>query len=283
MRIFPIVLVIGFLLCSACKDRTRYVPEGLRLLTHQELMERARNQQFPDPNKVSYKWQNGKLVPPNKVGSLDFVKYTTDPYADESGTVRELVLRVATDSDRVLYQQLQGAFEEGPAPKVRDIDCTKMAALLQEVYDQRQSNLTMEGILTKEMQKDHLEIVLSIGAHCGMPNLSVVNESQMAAIWMTIKQSSYQFRKAFLPNLVLAVENGDIKEMNIASIKDKILMDEGKPQVYGTQVFRNDQGNWQLYGVEEPEYVDRRRKDIGFGALQEYLAQYDITFDIEQY
>ncbi|MFT4566356.1 MAG: hypothetical protein ACI9FN_001311 [Saprospiraceae bacterium] len=283
MRIFPFALIVTFFLCLGCKDRTRYVPEGLRLLEHQELMDRARSEQFPDPNKVVYKRQDGEIVPPNEVSSLDFVKYTTDPYVDESGIVRELVLRIATDADRVLYKQLQEAYEEGPAPKIRDVDCAKMASLLQGVYDERQENLNVDGNLTKAMQKGHLEMVLSIGASCGMPNLSVVNEQQMGAIWMTISQSSYQFRKAFLPNLVVAVENGDIEERNIAAIKDKIMMDEGKPQIYGTQVYRDDQGNWKLYGVEEPEYVDRRREDIGFGNLQEYLAPYKITFEVEQY
>lgn len=283
IRIFSISTFFILLVCVSCKDRTRYVPEGLRLLTHDELMERARNQQFPDPNTVIYKWRNGKTVPPNEVPSLDFVKYTTDPYVDESGKVKELVLRIATNEDRMLYQQLQAAFEEGPTPKVRDVDCSKMVELLQQIYDERQANRGTDGTISKEMQKEHLEIVLSIGAHCGMPNLSVVNETQMSAIWMTITQASYQFRKAFLPNLVLAVENGDIKESNIAAIKDKILMDEGKPQIYGTQVIRDEQGNYRLYGLEDPEYVDRRRKDIGFGTLQSFLDQYDITFDVEQY
>jgi len=246
-------------------------------------MTKARNQEFPDPNKVVYKWQNGKVVPPNEVGNLDFVKYTTDPYADETGEVKELVLRIATDADRVLYRQLQAAFEEGPAPKIRDVDCDKMADLLQEVYDERQANLGIDGKIAKAMQRGHLEIVLSIGAQCGMPNLTVVNETQMAAIWMTINQSSYQFRKAFLPNLVMAVENGDIKERNIATIKDKIMMDEGKPQIYGTQVYRDELGEWKLYGIEDPEYVDRRRKDIGFGPLQDYLNQYNLTFEVEQF
>ena len=282
-RLFTISIFLLIIITTSCIDRNRYVPEGLRLLTHTELMERARNQQFPDPNIVVYKWQNGETVPNTKVPSLDFIKYTTDPYADESGKVKELILRIATDADRIFYKQLQAAFEEGPSPKVRDIDCTKMAELLQMVYDERQLKIVANIELEREVQREHLEIVLSIGAKCGMPNLTVVNESQMSAIWMTMSKASYQFRKAFLPNLVIAVENGDMKESHIAAIKDKTLMDEGKPQVYGTQVVRDDQGDWRLYGLEDPNYVDRRRKDIGFGSLQSYLEQYEVTFDVEQY
>lgn len=271
------------MILGGCKNRKNYVPEGLRKLTPDELMQRARIRDFPDPEKVVYKWNDGKQVPDDEVPYLDFVKYTTDPYVDESGEVIELVLRLATDADRILYRQLQSAYEEGPPLKVRDIDCNNLPALLQQIYDEKQ-DLPANDEIARDQQRNHLETVLSIGTNCGMPTLQIVTQQQMSSFWLTIQKASYQYRKAFLPNLVQAVERGDIEEKNIAMIKDKIAMDEGRPQIYGTQIFKNNETDeWVLYPVEEPEYVDRRRKDIGFGPLKEYLAEYNIPFEVEQF
>lgn len=80
-----------------------------------------------------------------------------------------------------------------------------------------------------------------------------------------------------------SAENGDLQKTDIAMMKDRILMDDGKPQIYGTQISMNQEtGEWELYNLENPEYVNQRRKEIGFSPIEEYLTHFKLTFDIPQ-
>ena len=60
-------------------------------------------------------------------------------------------------------------------------------------------------------------------------------------------------------------------------------MHDGKPQIYGSQLREiNQSGKLEIYNLQEPEYVNKRRAKVGLGPLREFLAQIDIVFDVEQ-
>ena len=83
--------------------------------------------------------------------------------------------------------------------------------------------------------------------------------------------------KKYLPILEQSAEKGDIDQSMIALTKDRILLYEGKPQIYGSQVM--DGKLWDLY---KPEYVNQRRKEVGLDPIEDYLKVFDIKFDIPQ-
>ena len=51
-------------------------------------------------------------------------------------------------------------------------------------------------------------------------------------------------------------------------------MDEGKPQIYGSQI-KGD----KLYQLENPETVNQRRKEMGMGTIEDYLKNFNIEFN----
>ena len=60
-------------------------------------------------------------------------------------------------------------------------------------------------------------------------------------------------------------------------MKDRALMHNGEPQIYGSQVV-----NDELYELVEPEYVDQKREEIGMEPLKDYLNRFGIEFNVEQ-
>jgi hypothetical protein len=116
-----------------------------------------------------------------------------------------------------------------------------------------------------------------------MPTLKEVDQTQMSAIWLVIQHAPRKFRKQYIGVLEKSAENGDLQQTDIAMMKDRILLDDRKPQIYGTQVSMNQEtGEWELYNLMDPEYVNQRRKEIGFMPIKEYLTHFNITFDIPQ-
>ena len=55
---------------------------------------------------------------------------------------------------------------------------------------------------------------------------------------------------------------GAIKPSNIAFLEDRILMMDGKPQIYGTQ-FQAVAEGMKVYLMENPDEVNLRRSNVG--------------------
>ena len=57
-----------------------------------------------------------------------------------------------------------------------------------------------------------------------------------------------------------------------AGLKSKPPKEEDKKQIYGTQ-FRKDNGNMVPYPIEDALNVNKRRKEVGLGTLEDYMIQ----------
>lgn len=157
-----------------------------------------------------------------------------------------------------------------------EIDCNKKSDILSEVYISDQK-IRRENNLIKYAKEDHRnqELVISIIEKCGMPTLKDVNQEQMNAIWLGLQHNTDNtYRVKYFPLIEKAVKNGDLSKEQLALMKDRILMDEGKPQQFGTQI-----KNGKLYDLEAPETVNDRRQEMGLEPIEDYLKRFDIIFD----
>jgi len=156
-----------------------------------------------------------------------------------------------------------------------EVDCNKKSEILSEVYISDQK-IRRENNLIKYAKEDHRnqELIISIIEKCGMPTLNEVNQEQMNAIWLGLQHTENKYRIKYFPLIEKAVKNGDLSKEQYALMKDRILMDEGKPQIFGSQI-----KNGKLYDLEEPETVNERRQEMGLEPIEDYLKRFDITFD----
>ncbi|HKL91029.1 MAG TPA: DUF6624 domain-containing protein [Allomuricauda sp.] len=268
-------------LLSSCNNG-EYKPEGLTKLSDTELIERAKQKKFPEIKTLVFKNEKGEILSLDSIQKIQNPdEWTTDSYVDENGDVKELILRKATAEDKKLQERIQKAFEYQPPIELVDVDCTKKQEILQEVFESDQSMRTNDGTIKPEIDRQNLTTVISLIEKCGMPTLNEVDDIQMSAIWVVFQHGDNANRKKYLPLLEQSAKNGDLKATQIAMMKDRTLMMDGEPQVYGTQVTKN--GNeWVLYKLSNPETVNKRRAEMGFGPLQDYLERWDIKFNIEQ-
>lgn len=62
----------------------------------------------------------------------------------------------------------------------------------------------------------------------------------------------------------------EIDLSDMAFLTDKVRVCSGKPQVYGTQFKRLQDGKIEFLPIEDREHADDRRKAVGLCTLQEY-------------
>ena len=156
-----------------------------------------------------------------------------------------------------------------------EVDCSKKREILSEVLESDQ-RIRKSNELIKYAKEDHRnqELVISIIEKCGMPTLNEVSQKHMNAIWLGLQHTTAKYRKKYFPKIEQAVKNGDLSKEQYALMKDRILMDEGKPQIYGSQIKDN-----KLYKLENPETVNERRKEMGMGTIEDYLRNFNIQFN----
>ncbi|GAA4177002.1 hypothetical protein GCM10022218_25100 [Sphingobacterium ginsenosidimutans] len=88
----------------------------------------------------------------------------------------------------------------------------------------------------------------------------------------------------YLPILSEAVKNKAAEPWQYAFLTDRILMNQGKKQRYGTQTIISDKeyGGY-VVPLENPDQVDKLRQEMGLESLKEYLNEFDIEWDLEKY
>jgi hypothetical protein len=69
-----------------------------------------------------------------------------------------------------------------------------------------------------------------------------------------------------------AVKRGEAMPGELAYLTDRVLLAEGKPQEYGTQMTGRKAG-WVPRDLRAPETVDERRAAMSLGPLREKIAR----------
>ncbi len=139
-----------------------------------------------------------------------------------------------------------------------------------------------------------------IVARHGWPAQSDVGPKAARAAWLVVHHADHDhmFQRACLGHLRAAVERGEASPRSLAYLTDKVRVAEGRPQVYGTQVFDTRQLDvlYRLSGkelmdamgrihagtsrhplqplpIEDEANVDQRRAEVGLPPMRVYIAQ----------
>lgn len=168
--------------------------------------------------------------------------------------------------------------------------CNQYNRILEEVYDNDQaarewtkgmSSLTadeIEAYATEMERVDSLNqaIVFEILDKDGWP--SNLSNKANQAIWIVIDHSDLAFQRKYLYLVKEKAEECILEKADYAILNDRVLMGEGKPQIYGTQIKMNativdDEIAMQffLWPVENPIVLDSLRNTMGLSPIKEYL------------
>jgi hypothetical protein len=105
----------------------------------------------------------------------------------------------------------------------------------------------------------------------GWPGADLVGADASSAAFLILQHAPLARQKALLPLFRQAVSAGNARAADLALLEDRILVGEGKKQLYGSQVTAGPDGAPRLHPIEDPENVDSRRSEVGLPALKEYL------------
>lgn len=110
----------------------------------------------------------------------------------------------------------------------------------------------------------------------GFPTAELVGEEGMHAVFILIQHADQdpEWQKAQLPFIEAAVKNGGLDGQDYAYLYDRIQVNAGKPQRYGTQFSKVDPATKtiELAEVEDPDHLNQRRMEVGMMPIEAYRA-----------
>lgn len=139
-------------------------------------------------------------------------------------------------------------------------------------------------VLAKEEKnkKENEDQLLELLDKYGWPTTSEVTEYAAAGAALIINHASHELRSMYFPMLEEAFKKGEAQALRYAKMKDRLLVEDGKEQRYGTQL-KFEGNNRVPHRIEDPEHVDERRAAIGLGPLSVYLKErFDIDWQVPQ-
>ena len=114
-----------------------------------------------------------------------------------------------------------------------------------------------------------------IAAH-GWPGQSLVGADGAHAAWLLAQHMDADpaFQRQCLDLLTAAVDAGEATVIELAYLTDRVLLHEGQPQVYGTQLTRDASGQMVPCDLRDPDGLDERRAAVGLSPFAEYVQHF---------
>ncbi len=134
------------------------------------------------------------------------------------------------------------------------------------------------GIWNDQLDKINTRKLKGIIKKYGWPISSLVGKKASRNAWLITQHADHdvKFQKRIL-NLLEKIYNQnplEIDRRHIAFLRDRVLVNEGKHQVFGTQFHTNSNGVFGLRPIKNIKKIDTLRKDYGLPPLRVYL---DLT------
>ncbi|MBK7465379.1 MAG: hypothetical protein IPJ43_00435 [Saprospiraceae bacterium] len=135
-------------------------------------------------------------------------------------------------------------------------------------------------------EKDSINLikVKSILDKYGWLGTDIIGGQGNNTLFLVIQHADIETQVQYLPMMREAVKNGKAKGSSLALLVDRVALRQGKRQIYGSQIARDqDSPVYYVSPLEDPDNVDKRRAEVGLGPLSEYVSRWQIKWDVEQY
>ncbi|MGA5823792.1 DUF6624 domain-containing protein [Kitasatospora sp. NPDC094028] len=136
-----------------------------------------------------------------------------------------------------------------------------------------------EQLAWRRLTARHADRLSEIMDAHGWPTAELVGEEAARAAWLIAQHADRQLdvQRRALRLMEQAVADGAASPRDLAFLRDRTLVNEGREQIYGTQIAGVGDGSPIPWPCEEPEHMDERRAEVGIPPYAEYIAQFTVA------
>ena len=141
--------------------------------------------------------------------------------------------------------------------------------ILQELIDSGELGTTEYHPRMKAVHEKNNARIKEIISEYEWPGFSIVGKEGSKPAWLIVQHAvlDTEFMDKCLPLLKEAILQGEAEGWCLAYLQDRVLTMSGKPQIYGTQHNIDENGIAYPLPIEDPEKVEKLRKEVGLAPL----------------
>jgi hypothetical protein len=118
----------------------------------------------------------------------------------------------------------------------------------------------------------------------GWLGADVIGGKGNATLFLVIQHADLATQQKYLPMMRDAAKKGNAQPSSLALLEDRVALGEGRKQIYGSQIGTDPKtGEDYVLPLMDPDNVNKRREQVGLGTLEEYIANWNMTWDVEMY
>ncbi len=125
---------------------------------------------------------------------------------------------------------------------------------------------------TVPVDRDNTAWLKKVVAEKGWPTRSMVGEDGSKAAFLIAQHATLDpsFQEQVLAQMQAALEQKEADPADFALLKDRVLLHQGKPQLYGTQFGTDPDGTMFLDTTQDLDGLDARRQAMGLPPIADY-------------
>jgi hypothetical protein len=138
---------------------------------------------------------------------------------------------------------------------------------------EKKDTATVNEIWKKLKPEDaaNLKQLEAIMNRIGWPTATKVGKRGANTAFLIIDHSPREIMEKYFPLLESAAKKGEASLSDYAVMQDRILVNRGKKQIYGTQKYWDEKQNkFVFFPIEDEKNVNARRKEVGLDPLPEF-------------
>lgn len=155
---------------------------------------------------------------------------------------------------------------------------------IEEKYGRDSEEMKEHWKLIQEMDSINLIKIKKILDQRGWLGPKVIGGQGNMTLFLVIQHSDLETQLKYLPMMREAVELGKARASSLALLEDRVALRQGKRQVYGSQIGHDTEtGEYYVFPLIEPGKVNERRAKVGLGPIENYIKNWNMTWDLEKH
>ena len=138
-------------------------------------------------------------------------------------------------------------------------------------------SLEIQQVMKNGQKADSLNMIVlkKLFKEYGFLGIEEVGKQGSSNFWLMMQHcdNDPKFQEEVLSEMKKHIERKNANPSNYAYLIDRVNVNTGKPQVYGTQMKLNQEGSsYEPKPVIEPKNLNKRREEVGLSTIEEYIG-----------
>ncbi|GEO11061.1 DUF6624 domain-containing protein [Segetibacter aerophilus] len=196
----------------------------------------------------------------------------------------QLIARIKQNKDKAEANLNKPLVAQLDSIYIEDQKYRQQIDSIEKKYGWESKEMTAHWKIINEKDSINLIKVKNILDKHGWLGADVVGEQGNTTLFLVIQHSDRATQEKYLPMMRDAVKKGKARGSSLALLEDRVALSQGRRQLYGSQI-GGDAATKTYYvlPLEDPDNVDKRRAEVGLQPLADYVRQWQIKWDVEQY